>query len=207
MTGIEEQTRTGHAYEVRGSTEHFRGRVFSVHTDEVAMPGGQVAARDYVAHIGAVAVVALDGQDRVVLVRQYRHAVRRRLWELPAGLVDVAGEDLAQVAARELAEEADLRPGRLDVLLDLHSSAGYSTEFVRVFLARELTDVPAADRYERRDEEADMAVARVDLDEAVRLAAAGEITNAACVAGVLAAARARDAGWATLRPADAPLPG
>jgi ADP-ribose pyrophosphatase len=175
--------------------ERFRGPVFDVVTDEVTMPGGRVVARDYVRHIGAVGVAAVDDRGRIVLVRQYRHPVGRRLWELPAGLVDVAGEPLPDVAARELAEETDLLAGRLDELVDLHTSPGYSTERIRLFLARELTDAPAADRHERHDEEADLEVARFDLAEAVRMVFAGEITNAAAVAGVLAAAwAARDGG-------------
>jgi 8-oxo-dGDP phosphatase len=182
-------TQAEHAYEVRSSSERFRGAVFRVVTDEVVMPGGRTAARDYVIHVGSVGVVALDEQDRVVLVRQYRHPVRRRLWELPAGLNDVAGEDPAAVAARELAEEADLVAGRLDPLVDLHTSPGYSNERIRLFLARDLREVPDDQRHERRDEEAEMMVRRVPLDEAVRMVFAGEITNAAAVAGVLAAAQ------------------
>jgi ADP-ribose pyrophosphatase len=171
------------------------------------MPGGGAATRDVVRHVGAVAVVALDDAGRVVLVRQYRHPVGEYLWELPAGLMDVDGEDLAVAALRELAEEADLTAGRVDLLVDLHSSPGFSTERVRIFLARDLAEVPDSQRHERHEEEADMQVVRVDLDEAVRRVLAGEITNASCVAGLLAAARARDAGWAPLRPADSPLPG
>jgi ADP-ribose pyrophosphatase len=193
---------TSHDHRVVARHQRFRGPVFEVLTDEVTMPGGGVAARDYVRHIGAVGVAAVDDEGRIVLVRQYRHAVGERLWELPAGLLDVAGEPLPAVAARELVEEADLRAGRLDVLVDLHTSPGYSTERIRVFLARDLTEVPAGERHDRRDEEADMEVTRVDLDEAVRMAFAGELTNAAAVAGVLAAARARQDGWAGLRPAD-----
>ncbi|MEV4629553.1 NUDIX hydrolase [Micromonospora sp. NPDC049523] len=196
-----------HRYEVRSRTERYAGRIFSVVTDEVTMPGGGVAPRDYVRHVGAVGVVALDDEGRVVLIRQYRHPIGRMLWELPAGLVDVAGEALPAAALRELGEEVDLDAGRVDLLVDLHTSPGASTELIRIFLARQLTELPAADRHERRDEEADLEVVRVDLDRAVEMALAGEITNAACVAGVLAAARARDAGWAPLRPADAPLPG
>ena len=109
-------------------------------------------------------------------------------------------------AARELAEEADLTAGQVDVLVDLHSSPGFTNELVRVFLARDLADVPAEQRHERRDEEADLQVVRIDLDEAVAMVLAGEITNASAVAGLLAAARARDAGWSALRRADAPLP-
>lgn len=195
-----------HRYEVTDHQERWSGRIFTVVTDEVTMPGGGTAPRDYVKHVGAVAVVALDDAGQVVLIRQYRHAVGRHLWELPAGLMDVSGEDLAAAAARELTEEADLTAGSIDVLVDLHSSPGFSDEVVRVFLARDLADVPADQRHDRRDEEADLQVVRVDLDEAVGMVLAGEITNAPCVAGLLAAARARDAGWSVLRRADAPLP-
>ncbi|BCJ67956.1 NUDIX domain-containing protein [Polymorphospora rubra] len=197
----------GHVFEVRSSVERFHGPVFSVVTDEVTMPGGGVAARDYVRHVGAVGVVALDDDGRVVLLQQYRHPVRRPLWELPAGLIDVQGEGLPEAALRELAEEADLRAGRIDVLVDLHTTPGCSNELIRVFLARDLTPVPDGERHVRHGEEATMRLARVDLDEAVAMVFAGAVTNAAAVGGLLAAARARDAGWAPLRAADAPMPG
>ncbi|MFI2713769.1 NUDIX domain-containing protein [Micromonospora sp. NPDC018662] len=200
MSGVE------HRYEVTARRDVWSGRIFSVVSDDVTMPGGGTAARDYVRHVGAVAVVALDDAGQVVLIRQYRHPVGRHLWELPAGLMDVSGEDLAAAAARELAEEADLTAGRVDVLVDLHSSPGFSDEVVRVFLARDLADVPASERHDRREEEADLQVVRVDLDEAVRMVLAGEITNASCVAGLLAAARARETGFAELRRPEAPLP-
>ncbi|MET7751615.1 NUDIX hydrolase [Micromonospora sp. NPDC005367] len=194
-----------HRYEVRSREQRWSGRIFDVVTEEVTMPGGGTAPRDIVRHVGAVAVVALDDAGQVVLIRQYRHPVGRHLWELPAGLTDVSGEDLAAAAARELAEEVDLTAGRMDVLVDLHSSPGFTDELVRVFLARDLAGVPAERRHERRDEEADLQVVRIDLDEAVAMVLAGEITNASCVAGLLAAARARDTGWSALRRADAPL--
>ncbi|MER5705913.1 NUDIX hydrolase [Micromonospora sp. NPDC002296] len=195
-----------HRYEVTGRRQVWAGRIFSVVTDEVTMPGGGTSARDYVRHVGAVAVVAVDDAGQVVLIRQYRHPVGRHLWELPAGLTDVSGEDLAAAAARELAEEVDLTAGAVDVLVDLHSSPGFTDELVRVFLARDLADVPAERRHRRSEEEADLQVVRVDLDEAVRMVLAGEITNASAVAGLLAAARARDTGWSVLRRPDAPLP-
>lgn len=202
MTG----KNTGHAYEVRSRRERFRGPVFSVLTDEVVMPGGRVAVRDHVRHVGAVGVVALDATDRVVLVRQYRHPLGRPIWELPAGLIDVSGEELPAAARRELAEEVDLVAGRLDLLVDMHTSPGYSNEMIRIFLARDLSEVPPQDRHERTDEEADMQVAWFDLDRAVDLVLAGEITNAACVAGLLAAARARESGYAQARSADTRVP-
>ncbi|MET7709051.1 NUDIX hydrolase [Micromonospora sp. NPDC005413] len=195
-----------HRYEVRSREERYRGRIFDVVTEEVTMPGGGTGLRDLVRHVGAVAVVALDDAGQVVLIRQYRHPVGRHLWELPAGLMDVSGEELPAAALRELAEEADLTAERIDVLVDLHSSPGFTNELVRVYLARDLADVPVDERHERHDEEADLQVVRIDLDEAVGMVLAGEITNASAVAGLLAAARVRDTGWSTLRRADAPLP-
>jgi ADP-ribose pyrophosphatase len=187
-------------YRVVSRQERYSGPVFDVFTDEVEMPGGGVTARDHVRHIGSVGVAAIDDADRIVLVRQYRHPVGERLWELPAGLVDVAGEELRAVAARELAEEADLHPGRLDLLLEMYTSPGYSNERIRIYLARDLRPVPAVERHERHDEEAEMEIALVDLDEAVRMVLAGEITNAAAVGGVLAAERVRRDGWTIPRP-------
>jgi 8-oxo-dGTP pyrophosphatase MutT (NUDIX family) len=195
------------SHAVSSSTEQFAGRIFSVVTDEVAMPGGRHARRDYVRHVGAVGVLALDDADRIVLVQQYRHPVGARLWELPAGLVDVAGESLVAAAARELGEEADLVAGRWELLVDAYTSPGYSTELIRLFLARDLTPVPDGQRHERRDEEAELVTRMVDLDEAVAMALRGEILNASCVIGVFAAAHLRDQGWPPLRPADSPLPG
>ncbi|GAA1825544.1 NUDIX hydrolase [Planosporangium flavigriseum] len=193
-------------YQVVSRTEHFAGPMFRVVTDEVRMPDGNVAKRDYMVHIGSVGVVALDEDGRVVLVCQYRHPAGQHLWELPAGIMDVDGEALDRAALRELEEEADLTAGRLDVLVDAYPSPGCSNELIRLFLARDLSPVPSERRHERRDEEAGMIVRRVDLDEAVAMALRGEIVNAACLVGLLAAARARDCGWSTLRPVDTPLP-
>jgi ADP-ribose pyrophosphatase len=185
-------------YPVRASHERFAGPVFRLVTDEVRMPDGQYVNRDYLVHIGAVGVVALDLDGKVVLVRQYRHPLRRQLWELPAGLADVAGEDVQATAARELAEEADLIAARWDRLIDVHTSPGCSNEMIRIFLARDLTPVPEAQLHVRTHEEAQMTTSWFDLDEAVRMVFAGEITNAAAVTGLLAAARVRDQDWLVL---------
>jgi len=197
---------TDFAFEVVRSTERFAGSVIRVVSDEVMMPEGTTAVRDYILHIGAVAALALDDAGRVMLVRQYRHPVRRTLWELPAGLLDVHGEPGVQTAKRELWEEADLRAERWDVLVDLLTTPGCSDEAIRVYLARDVTAVPHEERHTRFAEEHTMTTEWVPLDAAVELALAGEMENAACVAGVLAAARARDNGFTGLRPADAPWP-
>src|SRR2546421_11171708 len=112
----------------------------------------------------------------------------------------VAGEELPAAAARELAEEADLTAARWQLLVDLHSSPGYSNEVVRIYLARELAEVPAAERHQREHEEARLTSHRVPLDHAGPMVLRGEVTNASPAAGVLAAAPHRGAGGATPRP-------
>jgi ADP-ribose pyrophosphatase len=199
-----------HAFEVVARTEHFKGNVIRLVSDEVTMPDGGTAVRDYIVHIGAVGAVALDftadPSGRVMLVRQYRHPVGRTLWELPAGLLDIAGEPAVLTAQRELWEEADLRADRWDVLVDLLTTPGCSDEAIRLFLARDITVVPHDERHTRTAEEHTMTTEWVPLDTAVEWVFSGEIENAACVAGVLAAARARDTGFVSLRPADAAWP-
>ncbi len=184
------------------------GAVFDLVGEQVDLGAGGQVYREFLAHPGAVAVVALDEADRVALLRQYRHPVRAYLWEVPAGLLDVAGESLLVAAQRELAEEADLRAATWHTLVDFCTTPGGSDERIRIFLARDLTAVPAADRFAREAEELGMPLAWVDLDEAHAAVLAGHIHNPSAVAGVLAAHAARAAGWQPLRPADAadPLP-
>lgn len=190
---------SGPSYRVVERREPFQGAIFSVISDEVTMPDGGTARRDWTKHLGAAAVVALDEFDRVVLVRQYRHPVGRLMWEIPAGLIDVAGESGVQTAQRELAEEADLTAALWNPLVDVHTSPGVSDELVQVFLARDLAPIPAAERHHREHEEADMIVRLVDLDDAVAMVFRGEITSGSNALGILAAARARDQSWAPLR--------
>ena len=191
------------AQEVVASRQIYRGKILGLRVDSVRMSDGTVAEREIVDHPGAVVIVALDEAGEVVLVNQYRHPVGRRLDELPAGLLDVDGEPPLAAAQRELAEEAGLAAADWHVLLDLHSSPGFSDEAVRVYLARGLR--PAASTgFAPEHEELTMSVRRVPLAEAVRMAEAGELTNSSAVAGVLAAAHGASTGWRGLRPADAP---
>lgn len=182
------------------------GRVFDLRADDVDLGEGGHVTREYLDHPGAVAVVALDDDERVLLLRQYRHPVRSELWEPPAGLLDVEGEDARDAAARELAEEADLRAARWDVLVDYYTTPGGSNEALRVFLARDLTPVAEDERHEREAEERDMEARWVPLDDAVTAVLGGRVHNPSAVVGILAAATSRAGGWASLRPADAPWP-
>ncbi|MEZ0449935.1 NUDIX domain-containing protein [Cellulomonas sp. ICMP 17802] len=178
------------------------GKVFDLVGDVVDLGETQVL-REYVAHPGAVAVIALDDDDRVLLLSQYRHPVRSELWEPPAGLRDVPDEQLVLAAARELAEEADLVAGSWWRLVEFFTTPGGSNERITVFLARDLRPVAHADRYTRTDEEASMVPVWVPLDEAVDAALTGRLHSPTAVTGVLAAAAARARGWSTLASADA----
>jgi 8-oxo-dGDP phosphatase len=192
-----------HEFTVQASKDIYVGRVMALRSDEVLMPGGGVAVREIVEHPGAVAIAALDADDRLMMIHQYRHAVRRRLWELPAGLLDVHGEDPLDTARRELAEETGLAAAEWSVLVDVAPSPGFSDEAVRVYLARDLTEVGRPEPAD--DEEADLATRWVSLPVAVRMVLSGTIVNATTVAGVLAAHVLSGAPTAA-RPADAPWP-
>jgi|GEM_PF-115044 len=191
-------------FSVVSSQRVFEGVVASVRVDEVVMPGGGTAKREVVEHGGAVAVVALDsarapdlsgevGIDsdevvgsgaRIILIEQYRHPLHRRLWELPAGLLDIEGEPAQVAAARELTEETGYAAARWSVLLDVATSPGFTEETVRIYLATELTEVGRPDG---EHEEADLRVVRVPLSVAVAAVLAGRIVNVMAVAGILAA--------------------
>jgi 8-oxo-dGDP phosphatase len=185
VAGRVDRTNGAHEFSTISSSDVYVGRILALRADEVLMPGGVRARREVIEHLGAVAVVALDEEDRVVLIHQYRYPLGRRLWEIPAGLLDVAGEEPLQTAKRELAEEAGLAAEHWSVLVDIASSPGFTDESERVFLARSLSDVdrPLASG----DEEADLVIRRIPLAEAVGMVFAGEIVNAPAVTGLLAA--------------------
>ncbi|APA99711.1 NUDIX domain-containing protein [Nocardia seriolae] len=192
-----------HDFDVLSSRTVYSGAILALRLDRVVMPGGKVAEREVIEHHGAVAVAALDENDNLVLINQYRHPIGRRLLELPAGLLDEQGEDPVEAAKRELAEETGLAAREWSVLVDVALSPGFTDEALRVYLA---TGLYETDRPDPEGEEADLQILRMPLGDAVRAALAGEITNATAVAGVTALMTARSTG-ATLRPADAPWPG
>src|SRR4051812_37095954 len=191
-------------YDVVGTDTKFKGNVIKVRVDDVRMSDGKVVKREIVSHPGAVAIVALDDEGKLVLVNQYRPAVRARFDELPAGLLDVHGEPALTAAKRELAEETGLAADEWNVLVDLYSSPGMTDEAVRIFLARGLGS--ADGKFQPEHEEITMKVLREPLSECVRRVLNGGIVNASAVAGILAAVHSRATGWRDLRPADAPWP-
>ena len=188
------------------STEKLvEGKVVTVRRDEVRMPDGAEVGREVIEHPGAVGIVALDEAGQVLLIRQYRHPVGRMLWEIPAGLRDVAGEAPLETARRELLEEAGYLAADWQVLADFFTSPGITSERLRVYLARGLTRVPDAERdYVPDHEEAYLSVEWAPLDVVVSRILAGNLHNGVMMIGVLAAMAARQGAFATLRAADAP---
>ncbi|MGV9254324.1 NUDIX domain-containing protein [Streptomyces sp. NPDC003697] len=197
---------TAEEWEIRATETPFTGNKTSVRTDDVVMPDGSVVRRDYQVHPGSVAVLALDDAGRVLVIRQYRHPVRQKLWEIPAGLLDVPGENPLHAAQRELYEEAHVKAEDWRVLADVYTSPGGCDEAVRIFLARGLSEAEG-ERFEAEHEETDLELARVEVDELVGGVLAGELHNNCLVVGVLSLVAAqRGEGLDALRPAEAPWP-
>jgi len=186
---------------VVGGPRYAHGALVTLRTDQVQMPDGDLAERDVIEHPGAVAVVAIDDDERVLLIRHYRHPVGHLLWEIPAGLRDVAGEHPRATAERELLEEAGYRASDWHRLADFFSSPGIITERLQVFLARGLTQVPESERggHVPQHEEAHLLVRWVPLHQAVRLFLAGDLHNGVTAVGILSAYAVQQGGFAALR--------
>lgn len=171
-----------------------RGRVWDVRRDTIDLGEAGSVVREYVAHPGAVAILALR-EDRdepeILLIRQYRHPAGAEDWELPAGLLDVPGEDPVEAARRELHEEADLVAGSWEQLLSCTTSPGGLDEVITIFVAGDLADVPPAERHHREGEELGMPTGWVPLSVAVQAVLGGQVRNAPMMLGVLALAARR----------------
>ena len=193
------------APEILSSEVAYSGLVWDVVRETFRLPeSDEPLTRDFVAHPGAVAVVALDADDRIMLIQQYRHPIRAREWEIPAGLLDVSGEPPHLTAARELAEEVDLAAADWHLLADQLSSPGGISETLRIYLARGLS--ATAEEFDRSGEESGIVPRWVPLSEAKAAVVEGRITNATAVIGILQADLARERGFTGLRPADSPWP-
>jgi 8-oxo-dGTP pyrophosphatase MutT (NUDIX family) len=184
---------------VASSEVVFEGVIWDVRRDRLAYAAGEIT-REYIDHPGAVAVLVLDQQDRVCMIRQYRHPIRTREWELPAGLLDFAGESPLAAAQRELAEEVDLIAGDWALLTDFHTSPGGSNESLRVYLARDVSD--ADEVFDRSDEESEIEKRWVALDEVVDAVLDRRVQNSILAIAVLAAHASRARGWSSLGDAE-----
>ncbi len=185
-------------------TRQFTGAVWDIDSDVVDLGDEVTVTRDYVLHTGAVAIMALNDRNELYLVKQYRHPVRMECWEPPAGLMDMPGEEALGTAQRELWEEADLTARQWDVLVDSYTSPGGSTESIRIFLARDVAEVPASERHQREAEEAQMTGAWIPVAEVVDAVLTGRVHSPPLVMGALALDVALRNDFSTLRPVDAP---
>lgn len=183
-----------------------QGRVCDFVRDVVTTPDGGEMTREYMAHPGAVGVMALDEHGRVAVVRQYRHPVGYRLYEPPAGLLDHAGENYLVAAQRELAEEAQLAATTWRVLVDIFTTPGGCEESIRMFLATEITHTQRPEGFTLEGEEAHMDLVWVPVEELVDAILAGRVQSPSMVSGTLALSVALERGLDSLRPADAPWP-
>jgi 8-oxo-dGTP pyrophosphatase MutT (NUDIX family) len=189
--------------EIVSTETAFEGKIWNVRRD-VFRYNGEEITREYVDHTGAVGILAMDEDDRVLLIRQYRHPVRHRDWEIPAGLLDQHGEPPLIAAQRELSEEADLQAGEWNVLSDVFTSPGGNDEAIRIYLARDIRSTGS--EFAREAEEADIEVRWVPLDEAVEAVLQRRVHNAPLIIALLAARAAREQGWSTLGAANEPWP-
>jgi ADP-ribose pyrophosphatase len=157
----------------------FKGRVLTLNLERVRLPNGRVAELEIAHHPGGAAVVALDADGRVCLLRQFRHAAGGWITELPAGKLD-GGEPPLECAQRELAEEAGVTAGRWDKLGEYFSSPGVFTEVIHLFLARDLAAAEA-----RPEEHEVFEASWIPLEEAAALAAGGQLQDAKTLIGLL----------------------
>ena len=181
----------------------YDGRVWDIRSDTFLLEGEKIT-REYMDHTGAVAILALDERDRVLLIKQYRHPVRMRDWELPAGLLDIRGESPLLAAQRELAEEADLVAESWHLLTEFMTSPGGSNEVLRVYLARGVSATPEA--FARTEEEAGIELRWVPLEDVVDGVLSRDLQNSILAIAALSASAGRDRGWSTLGDANAPWP-
>jgi ADP-ribose pyrophosphatase len=161
----------------------FEGRICALRVDTVRLEDGRTATREIIEHAPVVAMVPVEADGTVVLIRQFRLATGGVMLEIPAGIVD-PGEETVAAAQRELREETGLRATKLTQMAEFFASPGFLTELMTIFLAEGLEPAPLD-----ADEDEDIVIRRVSLDEAVRLVEDGEIKDAKSVAGILLAAR------------------
>jgi len=163
----------------------FEGMIWNVVRDTFDYSGG-VLKREYVVHPGAVAIIALNEKQEILLIKQYRHPVRERLWEIPAGLLDVEGEQKLDAAKRELMEETGYVAGSWEELTSFHTTPGGNNETITIFLAKDARHV--GHDLDLEGEEVDMEIQWVALAEAVSSVVRGEMRSPSAAVGIMALA-------------------
>ncbi|MBZ0303126.1 MAG: NUDIX hydrolase [Anaerolineae bacterium] len=165
------------------SQQIFSGKVVKLALHEIRLPDGSTAVRELIEHQGAVGVVALDEDQQVLLVRQFRIGAGRDLYEIPAGILE-PGETPEVCAARELREEVGYQPGTLEALGGFFTAPGYTTEFIHLFLARNLIAAPLP-----QDHDEFVECVRLPLIRALAMIDQGEIVDSKSLIALLRIAR------------------
>lgn len=168
------------SYEIKSSTEKFKGHICSVKVDEITLPNGKIAKREIVVRGNAAAIVPIDNDGKIILVRQYRHAVGKEVLEIPAGMLE-KDEDPKICAIRELEEETAYKASKITPVCAMHTSIGFSTEILYLYIAEELSEGTL-----NLDPEEFIVVEKYTLDEALNLIKNGEITDSKTIAGIFA---------------------
>ena len=163
----------------------FSGKIWDIKSESFDYNGATLV-REFVAHPGAVAVIALNEANQVLLINQYRHPVREYLWEIPAGLLDMPGESKVEAAKRELLEETGYIAESWSELIEFHTTPGGNNETIAIFLARDLRH--QGHDLELEGEETDMQVAWVPLAEALSSVLDSEMRSPSAAVGIMAAA-------------------
>ncbi|HFI0070490.1 TPA: NUDIX hydrolase [Streptococcus suis] len=163
-------------------TEIFKGHIFDVVVDDVQLPDGKISQRELVFHRGAVCVLAVTPEGKMILVKQYRKAIERAIYEIPAGKLELGEEDtLEDAALRELEEETGYSSDKLTLLADFYSAIGFCNEQIRLYLADHLVKV---ENPRPMDEDEIIELHEVTLEEALNLVATGEICDAKTIMAV-----------------------
>lgn len=167
---------------VLNSEEVYKGKIISIRKDTLTRGDRKSFVRETAVSSDAVAVVAMDDQNRILLIHQYRHPMGKPIWEIPAGKMDVRGEQPEETAIRELQEETDTTAESVRLLTIFYNSAGWTNEKTYVYLTKNLKEVP---EFKRENEEADIEKKWIALDEAYEMVLSGELADAKTVIGIL----------------------
>lgn len=160
----------------------YKGSIWNVMKDIFLFNNNKIT-REYIKHPGAVAILALNKKNEIFLIKQYRHAIKKIEWEIPAGLLDIKNETILKAAKRELYEEADLQASKWDILLDFYTTPGSSNESIRIYLAQDISE--AKENFNRIDEEATMEIGWFHINEIVESIIKGKIHNSILCLGVM----------------------
>ena len=172
--------------EITDSKTTYEGKLITIRVDKLSRDGGKQFVREIAEVSDSVAISAIDQQQRILLIRQYRHPMKRPVWEIPAGRIDNLEEDPKDTALRELREEADVLAEKIQLMTVFGNSVGWTTERTYVYIAH---DLKGTTEYERHNEEIDIEKIWIPIEEAQNMVADGSIDDSKTIIGILLAGK------------------